>query len=140
MESEWNKLSTLAVFGAAAAAIGVFLIVAANSIVTDAAGSIGDYNEIASRVELAHDMWLWGEIAIGAGVFLVALSVMNKESSGLRVMKERLEKDFYRKCPGCGSWNTKFVPTCSTCGVSLPPLSEFQKTGGTSSTSREGPL
>ena len=54
-------------------------------------------------------------------------------------MRERLEKDFYRKCPSCGAWNTKFVPNCSTCGILLPLLSEFQKTDGVPSAFKEGP-
>ena len=140
MESGLNKLSTLAVLGAGAAAIGVFLIIAANSIITDAEGdSTMTTDEYLDRLDVASDLWLWGEVIIGAGVFLVALAIMNKEPAELRTMRERLEKDFYRKCPSCGSWNTKFVPNCSTCGIMLPPLSEFQKAGSYPSAFKEGP-
>ena len=140
MDNGLGKFSTLAVLGAGAAVIGVFLIIAANSIVTNAeSDQTMTPDEFNDRIDVAADMWLWGEIAIGAGVFIIALAVFNRESGELRMMRERLEKDFYRKCPSCGSWNTKFVPNCSTCGILLPPLSEFQKANSVPSTFREGP-
>ena len=140
MEGAFSGFSTLAVVGAGAAAIGVFLIIAANSLITDAEGDpTMTMDEINDRIDLASDLWLWGEVSIGAGVFMVALTVLNRESGELRTMRERLEKDFYRKCPSCGSWNTKFVPNCSTCGIILPPLGEFQKTGSVPSAFKEGP-
>ena len=96
-------------------------------------------DEFNDRIDVAADMWFWGEIAIGAGVLLVALAVINRESGELRRIREHLEKDFYRKCPSCGAWNTKFVPNCSTCGILLSLLSEFRKTGSVPSTLKEGP-
>lgn len=143
MEEGENKLRLLAVLAAAAAAVGIILVFAGDSLADNAENSYFegrlDSDEYRDALNTAGNLWLWGEIAIGAGVILVALAIANKESGEFRALRTRIERDFYRKCPSCGSWNTKFVPNCSTCGVILPSLSEFQKVGSAPTAFREGP-
>jgi hypothetical protein len=143
MEQGTGKLNMLAIVSVGVAAVGLILIVAADSILDNAETdyyegrmSISDYRD---TLDTAGTIWLWGEITIGVGVVIVAIAVVNKEPGEFRAMRSRLEKDFYRKCPSCNSWNTKFVPNCTTCGILLPPLSEFQKIQPGPTSFREGP-
>jgi hypothetical protein len=133
MEDGGGELRLLAVLAATAAAVGLTLVFVGNNLANNAEddyfeGKLGIV-EYRDAVDTAGTLWLWGVIAIGCGVILVALAIASKEPEELRRMRARIEKDFYRKCPSCGSWNTKLVTNCSTCGVMLPALSEFQRIG-----------
>lgn len=143
LEEGESRLNLLAVLAVAAVLVGFILVIAADSLADNAENDYFegrlDLDEYRGSLSTASNLWLCGEIAIGVGVILVALAVVNKESREFRAMRTRIEKDFYRKCPSCGSWNTKFVPNCSTCGVMLPPLSEFQRTEVVPRHFKEGP-
>lgn len=143
LEEGESKLNLLAVLAVAAAAVGFILIFAADGLADNAENDYFegrlDVDEYRDSLSTASNLWLYGEVAIGVGVILVALAIANKESRQFSTLRTRIERDFYRKCPSCGSWNTKFVPTCSTCGVMLPPLSEFQKTEVAPRDFKEGP-
>ncbi len=143
MEEGESKLNLLAVLAVAAALTGFVLVIAADSLADNAENDFFEgrlaLDEYRDSVSTASNLWLCGEIVIGVGVILVALAIVNRESREFRAMRIRIEKDFYRKCPSCGSWNTKFVPNCSTCGMILPTLSEFQKTEVAPRNFKEGP-
>ena len=114
--------------GAVVAAVGLILIVVADRMYegaeSDYLATDMTYEEFLDRLDTIDAIWTVGTAMIAISVIAVAVSVPATSTSSFEMMKKRLETDFYRKCPSCGSWNTKLAASCTTCGILLPRLQE----------------
>jgi hypothetical protein len=114
--------------GAVVAAVALILIVVADrmyeGVDNDYLTTEMTYEEYLDRLGTIDAIWTVGTVMIAISVIAVALSVPATSTSSFEMMKKKLEADFYRKCPSCGSWNTKFAASCTTCGILLPRLQE----------------
>lgn len=129
--------------GVAIAAFGLVMVVVADrmaeSLVNDYLLTDMTYDEYVERLDTIDAVWTIGVIAIALSVVVVGLAVPVNDSSAFEKMRKKLETDFYRKCPGCGSWNTKLVQNCTTCGILLPRLQESTRVGPEPSVFKNGP-
>ncbi len=144
MADEKKRFNTIAIIGAGIAAIGLILIVAADRMYAGAENEYlttdMTYEEYIDALGTIDTVWTVGTIAIALSVIVVAVSMPAVSSSSLETMRKRIETDFYRKCPSCGSWNTKLTASCTTCGILLPRLQESVPVEAAPRVLKEGPL
>jgi len=137
------KFNTIALVGAIIAVFGLTFIVVADrmyeSAENDYLASITTWEEYVDQVDSIDAIWTIGTVLIAVAVIFVAVSVPKISASSIETMKRNIEADFYRKCPSCGSWNTKFANNCSTCGILLPKLPEMSVVKPEPSVFKEGP-
>lgn len=122
------RLNTIAIIGALIAIFGLVLVLVADRMYTgvenDYLTTDMTYEEFIEALDLIDAISTVGIVALAVAIIVVAISVPINETRSMDKMRKRLEEDFYRKCPSCGSWNTKFVPNCTTCGILMPKLAE----------------
>ncbi len=139
-----SRFNSIAVIGAGIAAIGLVLIVTADRMYSGAENEYlttgMTYEEYIDKLGTIDTIWTVGTIAIALSVIVVAMSIPAQSSSSIETMRKRIETDFYRKCPSCGSWNTKLTASCTTCGILLPRLQESVPLEASPRVLKQGPL
>lgn len=137
------KFNMIAMAGAVFAALGLVLIVVADRM---SQGILSDYlltdmteMEYIDKVEAIDSLMTIGIVITAAAVIVVAFSVPSITTHSFEKMRRKIETDFYRRCPSCGSWNTKLVANCQTCGILMPKLPETSKVNPEPSVFKEGP-
>ena len=137
------RLNDLAIVGAVLAILGLVLIVVAyamTGVVTDEylTTDMTD-QEFLDSLGTLDDMMILGMVVSGFAIVVVAFSVPAITSRSYDRMRSKLEKDFYRRCPRCGSWSPKLDTFCQTCGIQISSLPETPVASSTSSPADEHP-
>ena len=137
---QFNKI---ALAGAVFAALGLVMIVVADRM---SQGLLSDYlisdmteQDYLNQIEAIDALMTTGVVITAAAVIVVAFSVPPISAQSFDKMRRRIETDFYRRCPSCGSWNTKLVANCQTCGILMPKLPESSRVNPEPSVYKEGP-